>query len=374
MKTPRRNIECKDTHCGQYSGTQRPESPRSSWSYAGMYDTDDEFRHIHKFKQTKKDKKKARIDEFRESWKAFMATDWVFKWKMGSPNDFEIGQFVGSVSKFLKTATVPNRIKFKLYDDTKMWLCHEDQSGKKSEFGCDPSSLGDIMMPFVDLLNCAYAFYDNKPIRRRITIPVKLKNIPGRISVSLYLDSISTYLSDGTLSQKIDEVLQKNELRTWKKKRYLKSDGGNIDTLLVGMKKYAIPGFNWIRATDNPTYIYARGGEVTASQTKPTDLKMYEAKPDKGSSGWSNSDPYFPDSSSSDSAGSGSDSGSDSPSTQGKPKGKKKAAAKKAEDAGLTVIMDRCPKIEFARLSGELGWSGINTKVITSRRSRQIRA
>ena len=48
-------------------------------------------------------------------------------------------------------------------------------------------------------------------------------------------------------------------------------------------------------------------------------------------------------------------------------------AAKKAEKAGLTVIMDRCPKIEFGRFSGELGWNGINTRLITSRRSKEIR-
>ncbi len=49
-------------------------------------------------------------------------------------------------------------------------------------------------------------------------------------------------------------------------------------------------------------------------------------------------------------------------------------AAAAAEAAGVTVIMDRCPKIEYGRLSGELGWSGINTRVITSRRSKRIRA
>ncbi len=46
------------------------------------------------------------------------------------------------------------------------------------------------------------------------------------------------------------------------------------------------------------------------------------------------------------------------------------AAAAMAEAAGLTVVMNRCPKIEFARLHGELGWHGINSRVITVKRRR----
>ena len=39
-----------------------------------------------------------------------------------------------------------------------------------------------------------------------------------------------------------------------------------------------------------------------------------------------------------------------------------------AEAAGLAVVMNRCVKIEYARLFGGLGWFGVNTGVISSRR------
>ena len=44
------------------------------------------------------------------------------------------------------------------------------------------------------------------------------------------------------------------------------------------------------------------------------------------------------------------------------------AAAAKAEAAGLTVIMNRCPKIEYGRLSGEIGWTGFNTRVLSAKK------
>lgn len=43
-------------------------------------------------------------------------------------------------------------------------------------------------------------------------------------------------------------------------------------------------------------------------------------------------------------------------------------AAELALAAGLTVIMDRCPKIEHGRFSGEIGWMGVNRRVIDNRK------
>ena len=48
------------------------------------------------------------------------------------------------------------------------------------------------------------------------------------------------------------------------------------------------------------------------------------------------------------------------------------AAAARAEAAGLRVVMNRCPKIEYGRLSGALSWGGINSGVISSRRRRPL--
>ena len=43
-------------------------------------------------------------------------------------------------------------------------------------------------------------------------------------------------------------------------------------------------------------------------------------------------------------------------------------AAAKAEAKGVTVIMNRCPKIEYGRLSGEISWQGINSRVLSAKR------
>jgi len=45
-------------------------------------------------------------------------------------------------------------------------------------------------------------------------------------------------------------------------------------------------------------------------------------------------------------------------------------AARRASAAGLDVVMNRCVKIEHARILGGLNWAGVNTGVISSRRPR----
>ena len=47
-------------------------------------------------------------------------------------------------------------------------------------------------------------------------------------------------------------------------------------------------------------------------------------------------------------------------------------AAQRARDAGLDVVMDRCIKIEHARLMGGLNFVGVNTRVISSKRPKYV--
>ena len=49
------------------------------------------------------------------------------------------------------------------------------------------------------------------------------------------------------------------------------------------------------------------------------------------------------------------------------------AAARLAEEAGLTVVMNRCPKIEWGRLNRELSWGGVNSRIISSKRRLEAR-
>ncbi|MDQ4135392.1 MAG: CoA-binding protein [Pseudomonadota bacterium] len=43
-------------------------------------------------------------------------------------------------------------------------------------------------------------------------------------------------------------------------------------------------------------------------------------------------------------------------------------AAARAEARGVKVVMDRCPKIEFGRLSGEISWQGVNSRLLSSKK------
>jgi hypothetical protein len=45
------------------------------------------------------------------------------------------------------------------------------------------------------------------------------------------------------------------------------------------------------------------------------------------------------------------------------------AAALKAESVGIKVVMNRCPKIEYGRLSSEISWMGVNSRTLSSKRA-----
>ena len=47
-------------------------------------------------------------------------------------------------------------------------------------------------------------------------------------------------------------------------------------------------------------------------------------------------------------------------------------AAAKAEAGGINVVMNRCPKIEYGRLSSEIGWMGVNSRTLTSKKAKLL--
>ena len=49
-------------------------------------------------------------------------------------------------------------------------------------------------------------------------------------------------------------------------------------------------------------------------------------------------------------------------------------AAALAEAAGVKVVMNRCPKIEYGRLSSEISWMGINSRTLSSKRAQRLGA
>jgi len=48
------------------------------------------------------------------------------------------------------------------------------------------------------------------------------------------------------------------------------------------------------------------------------------------------------------------------------------AAAAEAEAGGIKVVMNRCPKIEYGRLSSEIGWMGVNSRTLTSKKAKLL--
>jgi predicted CoA-binding protein len=48
------------------------------------------------------------------------------------------------------------------------------------------------------------------------------------------------------------------------------------------------------------------------------------------------------------------------------------AAAERAKARGVEVVMNRCPKIEYGRLFGEIGWLGVNRGIVSAKRGQAV--